>query len=144
PYASGDDKTKLGIDFNQLDYDCFSMHVFAVYRTSLQGFAYGDNILATLLFFVPRALWPDKPNASSLSLGNYLMEHHSGWFENLSCPPFGDAYMDFGLVGALGMGVVFGVALHAADRVLDTWSARTMLVRGLAVIFIGFVPILLR
>jgi hypothetical protein len=137
-------KVAIGIDFNSLDYDCFSMFAFAVYRTWLQDFTYGRYLCSSALFFLPRSWWPDKPRPSSLELGQDLMQHHSGWFDNLSCPPMGDAYMDFGLAGVLCMGVLFGYLIECSDQVIDRWSQSTFIRRGLAAAFVAFIPILLR
>jgi hypothetical protein len=134
----------FGIDFNQLDYDCFSMFTFAVYRTGIDGFTYGNYQLSYLAFFVPRMWWPDKPIPSNNDLGQYLMQHHSGWFQNLSCPPMGDGYMDFGIAGVLVVGIAFGYLLERGDRVLDRWRQMSFLRRGLAAIGVAFIPILLR
>lgn len=137
-------KAAVGIDFNTLDYDCFSMFTFAVYRTAIDDFAYGRFLCSAALFFLPRSLWPDKPRPSSSDLGQYLMQHHSGWFDNLSCPPMGDGYMDFGIVGVVGMGAVFGYLIERSDQVIDRWSQSTFVRRGLAAAVVAFIPILLR
>jgi hypothetical protein len=137
-------KVAIGIDYNTLDYDCFSMFAFAVYRTGIDGFTYGKFTGSSMLFFLPRSLWPDKPKPSSSELGQYLMQHHSGWFDNLSCPPMGDGYMDFGIAGVLCMGALFGLILERSDQVIDRWSQMTFVRRGLAAAFIAFIPILLR
>jgi hypothetical protein len=137
-------KVVIGVDYNTLDYDCFSMFAFAVYRTGIDGFTYGKFICSSVLFFLPRSWWPDKPMPSSSDLGQYLMRHHSGWFDNLSCPPMGDGYMDFGIAGVLCMGALFAYLLERSDQVIDNWSQMTIVRRGMAAAFVAFIPILLR
>jgi len=137
-------KLAFGIDYNSLDYDCFSMFTFAIYRTGINGFAYGKYMLSSALFFLPRSWWPDKPRPSANDLGEYLMRHHSGWFDNLSCPPMGDGYMDFGLAGVLLMGASFAYLVERSDRVIDRWPQASFLSRGMAAAMVSFLPILLR
>ena len=132
------------IDFKQLDYDAFSMFACAVFRTGDNGFAAGTYTLSVLLFFVPRTLWPNKPLASSIELGQFLMQHHSGWFDNLSCPPFGDFYMDFGTFGVVCGGLLYGFILLWADRVLRKWESNAFFACGLAAAVMSFLPILVR
>ena len=134
----------FGLDFKQLDYDAFSMFTCAVYRTGDNGFAGGSYLLSVLLFFVPRGIWPDKPVASSIDLGQFLMQHHSGWFDNLSCPPFGDFYMDFGSFGVIACGLIYGVVLAWSDRIFDSWKGRSLFQCGVAAAVMGFLPILVR
>lgn len=138
------DGDSFGLDFKQLDYDAFSMFTCAVYRTGDDGFAGGSYLLSVLLFFVPRGIWPDKPVASSIDLGQFLMQHHSGWFDNLSCPPFGDFYMDFGSFGVIACGLIYGVVLAWSDRVFDSWNSRSLFQCGVAAAVMGFLPILVR
>ena len=138
------DGNSFGLDFKQLDYDAFSMFTCAVYRTGDDGFTGGSYLLSVLLFFVPRSIWPDKPVASSIDLGQFLMQHHSGWFDNLSCPPFGDFYMDFGSFGVIACGLIYGVVLAWSDRVFDSWKGRSLFQCGVAAAVMGFLPILVR
>ncbi len=132
------------LDFKQLDYDAFSMFACAVFRTGDSGFAAGTYTLSVILFFIPRTLWPDKPLASSIELGQFLMQHHSGWFDNLSCPPFGDFYMDFGTFGVVCGGLLYGFILLWSDRALRKWEANPFFSCGLAAAVMGFLPILVR
>ena len=138
------DGNSFGLDFKQLDYDAFSMFTCAVYRTGDDGFAGGNYLLSVLLFFVPRGIWPDKPLPSSIDLGQFLMQHHSGWFDNLSCPPFADFYMDFGSFGVIACGLIYGVVLAWSDRIFDSWKSRSLFQCGVAAAVMGFLPILVR
>jgi oligosaccharide repeat unit polymerase len=132
------------IDFKQLDYDAFSMFTCAIFRTGDSGFAGGTNVLSVVLFFVPRTLWPEKPLASSVELGQFLMQHHSGWFDNLSCPPFGDFYMDFGTFGVVCGGLLYGYLLRWSDYILRNWEQSPFFACGIAAAIMGFLPILVR
>lgn len=63
---------------------------------------FGEKTVAILLFFVPRAWWPDKPIVGGLDVGYdlYWANQQGGTF-NLSFFIGGDFYMDFGLIGVL-------------------------------------------
>jgi oligosaccharide repeat unit polymerase len=138
------DGVSVKLDFKQLDFDAFSMFACAVYKTGDSGFTGGTYLTSVLFFFIPRGLWPDKPQASSLDLGQFLVMHHSGWFDNLSCPPFGDFYMDFGTFGVLCCGLIYGVILRWSDTILRTWEQSPFFACGVAAAVMGYLPILVR
>jgi len=55
----------------------------------------GFQLLGTVLFFVPRSIWPNKPFGSGYTLAHNL---HYG-FDNLSMPWLGEGFVNFGVLG---------------------------------------------
>jgi hypothetical protein len=88
----------------------------------VDGLEHGRSILSVVLFFVPRALWSDKPLVLGLEVGNDLYGKGFVATSNLSGPIIGDFYYDFGIIGvvvgsivvAYGFRkfIVFGVTLN--------------------------------
>lgn len=68
--------------------------------------------LGSALFFVPRAIWPDKPTDT----GILLAEYRGYSFDNLSAPMWAEALVNGGVIAVV---IVF-LALGAALRVMDT------------------------
>ena len=60
-------------------------------------FRYGGTYLDSVLFVVPRRLWPDKPRSFSFAVGKYVFDAYSDF------PPgyVGELYINFHIVGVL-------------------------------------------
>ncbi len=85
------------------DFDAFAQIVNTVQYVDLEGSTAGRQMLGTLLFWMPRSIWPDKP----LDTGVMIAEYKEYGFTNLSSPLWGEFFIDFGWVGLiLGMVLV--------------------------------------
>ncbi|MCM0612624.1 hypothetical protein KFJ24_09115 [Marinobacter sediminum] len=90
---------QIGGHYNDLHYDAWSNGVTMQEMIAERGHTMGQQLVGTLLFFVPRAFWPEKPVSSGEMIGQYLMENASLWFSNVSFSfPF-EFYLDFGIGG---------------------------------------------
>ena len=96
------------------DYDAYRMLVSAIRYGRTTGFSWGYQLLGTLLFFVPRSLWPTKPSGS----GSVLIqaEFGSSVFSNVSCPFIGEGYVNFGIPGVVLFAVLLGVFIRKVDE----------------------------
>lgn len=75
-------------------------------------FQYGMSYLAIPFFWVPRAIWPDKPQAD---LGAWVKSEIFGQRVQLSgWPPglVGDAYINFGYIGIIIIPFIYGLFLR--------------------------------
>jgi hypothetical protein len=84
-----------------VNYDAWANIYTVVEMVKTQGLQWGRQLLGDFLFFMPSSLWHGKPLATGIAIGNYLINHHSGWFTNLSAPLVGEGYFDFGVVGVV-------------------------------------------
>lgn len=67
--------------------------------------------LGSLLFFVPRALWPNKPTDTGITLADYR-----GYsFDNLSAPMWAEALVNGGIIAVVIVFLLLGAALRAMD-----------------------------
>ena len=73
-------------------FDGFQMFALALQEGSL---TWGRQLLGALLFFLPRAIWADKP----ISSGAFLADSSALDFDNISFPFFAEGYINFGFVG---------------------------------------------
>lgn len=103
--------------FIDLHYDAWSSLITTQAIVKERGLALGEQLLGTLLFFVPRSMWQDKPISSGYELGRYLIERYYMWFDNLSTTLPAEAYFDFGMLGI----PVFAVLLALLCRRLDSY-----------------------
>lgn len=109
--ATASDRIESGTAaFATVDFDGMQQTANALYYTDSVGHTNGMITLSAGLFFVPRAVWPGKLLPSS-----YLTTEARGYGPlNLSQPLWSEAYLDFGIFGALG---VFGLLGHLSGRV---------------------------
>ena len=70
------------------------------------------QFMGSILFWVPRSLWPDKPTDT----GILLAEYRGYSFDNLSAPTWAELLVNGGLVALVVGFLVLGPALAAADR----------------------------
>ncbi|WP_426120427.1 O-antigen polymerase [Kocuria sp. LHG3120] len=85
------------------DFDAFAQLTNTLSYVGSNGLSWGGQILGALLFWVPRSIWPSKPQDT----GVVLAEAMGYRFTNLSSPIWSELFIDFGWVGViLGMGVL--------------------------------------
>ena len=124
---------------------------FAIYSRTNQGFNvalvmrrfpayqkhdYGSNLLkAFASAFVPRFLWPDKPEAG----GRFNMKYYAGynlrgWSTNIG--PLGEAYGSFGITGGIIYMMVLGAFIRwAYQKVFSMAKKIPLLICWLPVLF---------
>lgn len=99
------------------DYDAFQMITNAamVLEQSGTDFQLGRQISGALFFWVPRAIWQNKPIAT----GEWIAERKGYGFANLSAPLWAELFIDGGwlllMIGFMGYGYLV--------RVVDRWHA---------------------
>jgi hypothetical protein len=127
--------TRLGLDgvgdlseisvfgnfFDIPSVDAFDMAVHAVRFMSAHDQMWGEKLVAILLFFVPRAVWPGKPVVGGLDVGNELFAAGMYGTPNLSFFVGCDLYMDFGFAGVALGGIVAAMLLRSVLMV--EWGA---------------------
>jgi hypothetical protein len=78
------------------------------------------QFLGSVLFWVPRALWADKPTDT----GILLAEYRGYTFENLSAPAWAEALVNGGVVAVVIVFLLIGLVLRAMDsRIVPALSA---------------------
>ena len=93
------------------DYDAYTMFTLAIDHVQVHGMTWFYQLLGVILFWVPRAIWKNKPVGS----GHYIAEKLGWSFKNLACPLPAEAYMNFGIIGI----VVFSIALGRIMKKID-------------------------
>lgn len=82
------------------DFDAFQQQINTVVYVNKFDFQYGLQLFSSLLFFVPRAIWESKSEASGVLVSDGLRYD----FFNVSTPIPAELYIDYGYIGvALGM-----------------------------------------
>ena len=97
--------------YNNADFDAYSMFVRAFYYVDENSITYGKQLFSTLLFFIPRAIWPNK----SLPTGELIATFQNQTFTNLSCPLPAEAYVNFGYIGI----IIYAIILSWGFKKMD-------------------------
>lgn len=106
------------IDYLALNSDVDSLGMTALCQQWVDqfGLTWGRQLLGGFLFWVPRAIWPNKPIAT----GAMVTEDLGFEFTNLAPPITAEALINFGLPGTFLLGIVFGLILARTDAIY--WS----------------------
>jgi hypothetical protein len=128
--------------FLETHYDAWANIYTTLEMGQRDGLAGGRQLLGALLFFVPSQWWGDKPLATGIEIGNFLMTWYQMWFTNLSAPLVAEGYLDFGVLGV----VAYALGLAALVQRIEGWAApgRAPLVQAVAVYLAFFLVFLMR
>jgi hypothetical protein len=118
--------TQIADHYFSINYDSWANIYTSVEIVRVHGLQWGHQLLGSLLFFVPSALWHSKPMATGIFIGDYLSTHYSMWFTNLSAPLAAEGYLDFGYLGVIAYAAgtaCFVMFLNMLARRRDKWAA---------------------
>lgn len=94
------------------DYDAYTMLTMAMDYVSTRGITWMKQLIGVIFFWVPRAIWKNKPVGSG-----YFIAEQLGWsFKNLSCPLPGEAYINLGFIGVLLFAILIGKIMRFLDN----------------------------
>lgn len=81
---------------------------------------YGESYINNLLGYIPRALWPDKPDGLGLEYVKWFMPERIGSGHTVSVSYVGELYVNFGWLGLLVGPYMIGRALVWPDRLVQS------------------------
>ena len=99
------------------DYDAYSIVARSLMYIQTYGSTAGFQLLGALLFFIPRSLWPNKPEGS----GHLVCEAQGQLYLNISAPLPAEALVNFGLLGLL----LFAIITALICKRIDRWFAHS-------------------
>jgi oligosaccharide repeat unit polymerase len=111
------DENSFKIDFADYytssgDFDGLQSVLNTIVYTKDLSYEYGHQLLGSLLFFVPRAFWLDKP----IPTGSLTAEHQGYLFTNISSPMPAELYIDFGYIGITIIAFLLGMGIRWIDQ----------------------------
>lgn len=102
----------LSSNFQAADFDAYTMLLYTIQYVSDFGYSYGNQLIGTLTFFIPRSIWPTKP----IGTGNMIVENMlipiNG---NVSEPLFAEFYINFGYLGLVLFSIMTGCIFKTLD-----------------------------
>lgn len=90
-----------------MDYDAFPMSCYTMMAVDSAGISWGSNIAGAVLFFVPRAIWPTKPEPTSWVIFDTASHSAELGTDNLSTPLMAEGYFALGWIGSLLIGLLY-------------------------------------
>lgn len=105
--------------FNDVDFDAYSMFARIIIYTKNFGFEFGHQLLCTVFFFIPRAIWVTKPYPT----GVMVATKQGTFYTNLSSPLISEGYVDFGIIGVIFYAIILAIIVSKLDNVY--WKRNT-------------------
>lgn len=110
-YKVGDLKLKLNFDmFNEGHFDSYNT---IVYTLKYNLITYGEQLLGTVFFFIPRSIWTSKPKGS----GEYMADKLFFEFGNVSFNYFAEGYVNFGYIGVFLFILIIAFLTARIDKI---------------------------
>ena len=100
------------IDFNYLKaghFDAFNNFVLVVDNSII---TLGKQVFTVFLFFIPRALWPEK----SVGSGHFVAAELNLAFSNISMPYLAEGYINFGILGMFIFVIIYSLGCIKLDN----------------------------
>lgn len=97
--------------WNAGDYDAYTMFAMSIEHVDSFGSTHGCQLLGALLFWLPRIFWAAKPTGS----GYFMAVSRGLRFANISAPLPAEGNINFGLIGVILFGLVFGAIAGSLD-----------------------------
>lgn len=104
--------------FEELHFDAFANFLATMSYVEQNNSLLGLNLLGSILFFIPRAIWSGKPISSGELVGDYLTDVYYLNFNNLSNPLVSEFYLAFGFIGILIGAIIFTIFISKLERAL--------------------------
>ena len=95
------------------DYDAYSILIAITRYVKQFGCSYGKQLLGVAFFFVPRSIWPAKPEGTGHTIAKKFLSND---FTNVSCPLVAEGYINFGLVGVVIFAILTGIICRKMDE----------------------------
>ena len=114
----GEMSSSIASIYKNVDFDAYSMFARTIEYTDEKGITNGGQIIGTIFFFIPRAIWTNKP----VPTGELVSDAQGQEFTNLSCPLPAEGYINFGLIGTIIFAAIIGVVLRKLDNIY--WKER--------------------
>lgn len=99
--------------YYNVDFDAYSMFARIIMYTKAFGFEYGKQLLCSLFFFIPRAIWINKP----FPTGVMVATKQRAFYTNLSSPLISEAYVDFGSIGVCLYAIIISIIISYLDNI---------------------------
>lgn len=107
------------------------------------NYTYGKQISYTLVYIIPRAVWPNKPDTPLREvlgnvLGDYAVKAGTAW------PNIGEYYSEFGLIGVVLIFYLLGRLAKISTKLIYSDSANIHTKLAYSILYPTFVQLIIR
>lgn len=99
-----------------VDYDAYSIFSRIIRYVDENGIVFGAQLIGSILFMIPRAIWSAKPQAT----GAFIATATNQSFTNISSPFVSEGYINFGLMGLILFEIILAFISSKFDN--NYWS----------------------
>ena len=117
------------------DWDAFQMTADAIRLRDEVGVSGGKNLFGAALFWVPRSMWPAKPEPT----GRMVARAAGRRFERVSMPLVAEAYLAFGALGVLVGGGLIGLSVGRIEAMSGDTRTPTWMLHATVAAYMTFV-----
>ncbi len=104
--------------FYSINFDAYQQFLNTVeYIQGTKNYDFFYSIISGILFFIPRAVWPDK----AINTGEIIAEYKGYHYTNLSEPFVSNLYLSGGIIGIIIGGLLLGFLFRRLDYGLYTY-----------------------
>lgn len=118
--------SRIQSEYTSGDYDAHQMFISIQNATKYYGLSYGKQFLGALFFFIPRSIWTSKPYGTGRTAFELTSQH---WYTNVSAPLISEAWVNFGIVGIVIVGILLGYIVKKLDSKYWNTSDNTKFIR---------------
>lgn len=97
----------------RMDFDGFQTTMNTVIYTELYDYTYGNQLLSSIFFAIPRSIWTGKGEGTGIMVGKVLGLE----FTNLSTPMPAEFFVDFSFAGVMLGGLLIGYLYRRMDYI---------------------------
>ena len=119
-YLTSNTNIEFGLDFEMFLEGHFDSYAMFGHVLTENVITYGNQLLGTLFFWVPRSIWPSK----AIGSGAFLADKFNLELSNISCCFFGEGYINFGFVGILIFTVFIAWFSASFDKIY--WNSQRL------------------
>lgn len=117
-YLTSNTKFEFGLDFEMFLEGHFDSYAMFGHVLTNNFITYGNQLLGTLFFWVPRSIWPSK----AIGSGAFMADELNLELSNISCCFFGEGYINFGYFGILFFTIFIAWFSASFDKVY--WNSK--------------------
>lgn len=113
------------------DFDGFQSIINTVIYVNTYGFSYGNQIISSILSFIPRSIWASKADPT----GSVAASAAGYEYVNISAPLPAEFFIDFGFIGLICISFLFGFILRSFDqRILEGFNSHLKYIMSIIIL----------
>lgn len=137
---SGVENLKFGFKFNMFLEGHFDSYQNFLRVVSNDIVTNGEQLLTSILFFIPRKYWPEK----SIGSGAYMANKINLSFDNIAMNYFGEGYINFGYTGIIIFTILLAFINSRFDKIYWLKLKKTNILKGIYLLCLGLLFFVLR